>query len=86
MIGGHLSHTTQSPSPPFALGTIQLGNPLPPPLLPCMRVSPVAGAASQELYVLAAGVAVDGTDVAVGRAWRTGCIRPLPTLAGLSCQ
>ena len=30
----HLSHTTPSPSPSLALGTIHLGKPLPLPLLP----------------------------------------------------
>ena len=34
---GHFSQTTPSPSPSQALGTVDLGNPLPPPLLPCMR-------------------------------------------------
>ena len=54
----HLSHTTPSPSPSLALGTIHSGKPLPLPLLPCTRVSPAACAASQELKVLTAGVAV----------------------------
>ena len=45
--GGHFSHTTPSPSPSRALGTIHLGNPCPPPLLPCTRRSPAAWAASQ---------------------------------------
>ena len=44
----HLSYTT----PSLALGTIDFGKPLPPPLLPCRRVSLAACAASQELYVL----------------------------------
>ena len=44
----HLSHTTPSPSPSLALGTIHLGKPLPLPLLPGTRVSPAACAASQE--------------------------------------
>ena len=56
--GGHFSHTTPSPSPSLALGTIHLENPLPPPLLPCTRRSPAAWAASQLAYVLTCGVGV----------------------------
>ena len=54
----HLSHTTPSPSPSLALGTIHLGKPLPLPLLPWTRVSPAACAASQELYLMVVAVAV----------------------------
>ena len=39
---GHFSQTTPAPSPSRALGTIHLGNPLPPPLLPCTQRSPAA--------------------------------------------
>ena len=46
----HLSHTTPSPSP--ALDIIHFGKPLPPPLLPCRRVSPAACASSQAVHVL----------------------------------
>ena len=63
---GHFSHTTPSPSPSLALGTIHLGKPLPLPLLPCMRVAPAACAASQELYVLISGVGVCCTGLLVG--------------------
>ena len=62
----HLSHTTPSPSPSLALGTIHLGKPLPLPLLPCTRVSPAACAASQELYVLISDVSVCCTGLLVG--------------------
>ena len=46
----YISHTTPSPSPSLALGTIAFGNPPPPPLLPCTLSSPVASASSQEPY------------------------------------
>ena len=55
---GHLSHTTPSPSPSRALGTIFAGNPRPPPWLPCTRVSPASSAASHDPYTVSSGSAV----------------------------
>lgn len=47
------SHTTPSPSPSRALGTIALGKPLPFPWLPKTRSSPAATASSQDLWTAA---------------------------------
>ncbi len=56
------SHTTSSPSPSRADGTMDLGNPHPGPLLPCTRGSPAATAASHDSYCLVVG---DATGVGV---------------------
>ena len=45
----YFSQTTPSPLPSRALGTIDFGKPLPPPLLPCTRRSPAACVASRRL-------------------------------------
>ncbi len=63
---GHLSHTTPSPSPSLALGTIHFGKPLPLPLLPCTRACPAAGASSQKLYDVIIGVGVGRAGMPVG--------------------
>ena len=67
------SHTTPSPSPSRADGTMALGNPRPVPLLPCTRGSPAAEAASQDSYCLVVGDAMSmgvfvvmGTEVDLG--------------------
>ena len=47
--------TTPFRSPSRALDTMESGNPWPPPLFRCTRVSPAACAASHEAYVVVVG-------------------------------
>ena len=74
----HRSHTTPSPSPSRALGTLAAGNPRPDPLPPWTRGLPAATASSQEAYVDAGAGEGDsappvsvgvGPVVSVGPAW-----------------
>ena len=73
------SHTTPSPSPSRADGTMALENPHPVPLLPCTRDSPASEAASHDLYCLVVGDAtgmgvfvVMGTEVKLGMSIAVG--------------
>ena len=55
---GQFSQTTPSPSPSLALGTVDLGNPLPFPFAPWTRICPAAWAASQKLSLVSIDVDV----------------------------